>query len=112
MGECDLVTILRKELADLLATEEVPHSAASAITDQFIKRIQERFAGDRVLVPKIDRAKRDAAILADWHNGLTVEAIAKRQACCRQTAYRVINRGRRQRASGDDAEFGSAEWRL
>lgn len=109
----DTLTILRNELADLLAAENVPHGAACAVTEKFIERLQQRCGGDRLFVPKIDRDKRDAAILADWRAGMTVGAIAERQGVATKTVYNIINRRSAKRAPTDiEGGFGRSDWEL
>lgn len=113
MSKGDVLTILRTELAELLAEQNVPHSAACAITDKFVARLQQRCGGDRLLVPKIDRDKRDAAILADWRAGYTPDENAARNDVDRATVYRVIGRrSQRKRNGGDGGGFGNPEWNL
>lgn len=104
------MTILRKELADLLSEEDVPHGAACAITEKLVQRVVDQCGGDRVPVPKIDRAKRDEAILLSWRAGVALAEIARQQSVPLRTVYRVI--GIRQKSSGDSAGFGSADWNL
>jgi Mor family transcriptional regulator len=83
------------------------------VTEQFIQRLQQRFGGDRLLIPKVDRDRRDAAILADWRNGQTVGEIAKAQGVTVRAVYYVINRTRaRRKTSGEGGGFGSEEWNL
>lgn len=114
MSKGDVLTILRTELAELLAEQNVPHSEACAITDKFVARLQQRCGGDRLLVPKIDRDKRDAAILADWRARFTPDEIAARNDVSRGTVYRIINRRNQRKPGGGDGGggFGNPEWNL
>lgn len=108
------MSILRTELADLLATENVPHSAACHITEQLLERLQHKCGGDRLLVPKVDRSKRNAEILADWKKGDTVDQIAKRHGVDRTTVYRIIERRHapRRPTGTDGGGFGNPDWNL
>ena len=108
------MSILRTELADLLAPENVPHGAASHITYQLLERQQHKCGGDRLLVPKVDRSKRNAEILADWKRGDSIEVIAKRHGVDRTTVYRIIERRRvpRGQTGTDGGGFGSEDWNL
>ena len=109
----DLLSILRHDLAELLATEEVPHAAACAVTEKLIERLQQRCGGDRLLVPKIDRCKRDAEIMADWREGRQPDEIARRRSVDRATVYRVIGRRHQRKVStGGGGGFGSEDWNL
>lgn len=110
----DTLTILRTELAELLAEQNVPHSAACAITDKFVARLQQRCGGDRLLVPKIDRDKRDATILADWRAGLSPEDIIRQRGIPKTTVYRVLGRRNQRKPGGGDGGggFGNPEWNL
>lgn len=107
------MNILRTDLAELLAEANVPHSAACAVTEKLIEGLQQKCGGDRLFVPKIDRGKRDAAILADWKAGKTVDEIAQAHDVVRATVYRIIGK-RHQRKTGTDGGggFGSPEWNL
>lgn len=114
MSGGDLLNILRADLAELLAAEDVPHSAACAITEKLVTRLQQKCGGDRLFVPRVDRSKRDAAILADWKKGDSPEVIAKRHEVDRATVYRIIGRrNQRRRSTGTDGGgFGNPEWNL
>lgn len=114
MAGGDLLTMLRTELAELLAAEQVPHGAACKITEQLLARLQQQCGGDRLLVPKIDRAKRNAEIFADWKRGDAIEAIAGRHGVDRATVYRIIERRRTPRQTGGQGGggFGSDDWNL
>lgn len=112
MAREDTLSILRADLAELLAEQDVPYGAACTITDKFIECLRKKYGGDRLLVPKIDRTKRDAAILADWRARYTPDEIAARNDVSRGTVYRIINRRNQREPGGRDADFGSDEWRL
>lgn len=110
----DVFNVLRKELADLLAHENVPHSAANSVTEQFIARFRQRFGGERLYIPEQDPntiAQRDEAILQDLNASIPPTEIARRHGVDRATVYRVYHRRTRRRPE-DDGGFGSDDWNL
>jgi len=109
----DFLSILRRELKEVLSAKGgLARSAIDAAVDQLIQRVRWRFGGDRIRVPKIDRAKRDREILRAWRAGTSPAGIAQSQRVPASTVYEVINRHRPQRKRPNNEGFGSGWWNL
>jgi len=65
------------------------HQVAPSIIQQVINTLRQRYGGERVFIPRIDRQTRNAAICADLQRGLSPEAVARQRGCSSSTVRRV-----------------------
>lgn len=78
--------------ADLLADCGLllaEHQVAPSIIRQVIGTLRQRYGGDRVFIPKIDRPTRNEQIVTDRRHGLSPETIARKRGCSPTTVRRV-----------------------
>ncbi len=85
MGPLTMSTDLLIDCGLLLAK----HQVAPSIIQQVINTLRQRYGGERVFIPKIDRQTRNQQITEDTQRGLSPEAIARRRGCDPKTVRSV-----------------------
>jgi DNA invertase Pin-like site-specific DNA recombinase len=108
----DLLAMLRRNLQELLLAQGVDLEITRAVVEQLVGRVQKLHGGDRLLVPKIDRERRDEAIRTASRRGMLPAEIARVHGIPLATVYGALNRQRHRRKTPSDAGFGSDEWNL
>lgn len=81
MPAADLLT----DFGNVLRQEAV----AESIIERVIDKLRQRYGGDRVFIPKIDRLTRNQRIVADLQQGLPLKQIANKSGCSSTTVRRI-----------------------
>lgn len=77
----DLLT----DFGNVLRQEAVSES----IIERVIDKLRQRYGGDRVFIPKIDRLTRNQRIVADLQQGLPLKQVANKRGCSFTTVRRI-----------------------
>jgi DNA-binding NarL/FixJ family response regulator len=81
MPDADLLT----DAGHLLIQKGVEES----IIEWVINELRQRYGGDRVFIPKIDRPTRNQRIAADLQQGIPHKQIARQRGCSPATVSRI-----------------------
>lgn len=108
----DLLSMLRDDLMEVLCSHALGDPLVARVIEEVCERLQQRCGGDRVLVPKIDRVRRDEEVRRLSRTGCLPEAISRELELPLSTVYRILNRKRRPAGETGEQGFGSEEWNL
>jgi DNA invertase Pin-like site-specific DNA recombinase len=65
------------------------YQVAPTIIQRVITELRYRYGGDRVFIPKIDRASRNQRIADGFHQGDSLSEIARNAGCSTSTVRRI-----------------------